>query len=476
MTQIKTRFAPSPTGYLHVGGARTALFNYLFAKSNGGKFVLRIEDTDRERSSDEATKQVLESLKWLGIEWDEGPGKENEDDYFQSKRLEIYQKYFDKLLQEKKVYRCFCSDEELSQKKNRSKALGNPHVYDGKCRSLSEQEIQQKIEQKISYTYRFKIEKKIIVFEDLVKGKVQFDSSLIGDFVVRKSDGFPTYNFAVVVDDFLMGINHVLRGDDHISNTPRQILIYEGLGFDLPKFAHISMILGANREKLSKRHGATDLLEFKKAGYYSDAILNHLALLGWSPEDGNEVISKEKLEKSFTSAKFSSSPAVFDYAKLDHFNGLYLRNLPIEKLLNDIENYFREKSQWNKISEIIKNKEVEILTVLKDYCKKLDDFLPLVENLFNDDFVVKNEIAITEDAQKIFSLAVEIFSTQSEQYIHMEEYKNLISRAKKELNIKGKNFFMPLRLKLTGKEHGIEMENFFQLISRENILKRLKKS
>ena len=475
MTQIKTRFAPSPTGYLHVGGARTALFNYLFARSNGGKFILRIEDTDRERSSEEATRQVLESLKWLGIEWDEGPGKEEEEKYFQSKRLEIYQEYFEKLLQEKKVYRCFCSDEELTEKKNRSKALGNPHIYDGKCRSLNENEIQQKINQKISYTYRFKVEKKNISFEDLVKGKIQFDSSLIGDFVVRKSDDFPTYNFAVVVDDFLMGINHVLRGDDHISNTPRQILIYKGLGFELPKFAHISMILGANREKLSKRHGATDLLEFKKEGYYPDAILNHLALLGWSPEDGNEVISREKLKKSFVSTKFSSAPAVFDYAKLDYFNGLYIRNLPMENLMEDIKNYLQKKRQWDSLTSLWGGKQKFFFSLLKDYCKKLADFYPLVIDLFNDDFVIESELVNTENAQKIFSLAIEIFSNKQEEYIDITEYKDLISRCKKEYNIKGKNFFLPLRLKLTGKEYGIEMENFFQLIYRKNILNRLKK-
>lgn len=473
MTQIKTRFAPSPTGYLHVGGARTALFNYLFARSNGGKFVLRIEDTDQQRSSEEATKQVLESLQWLGIDWDEGPGKENEENFYQSKRLAIYQKYFDKLLEEKKIYRCFCSDEELTEKKNRSKALGTPHTYDGKCRSLSEKEIQQKLSDNIPYTYRFKVEKKNIIFEDLVKGKVQFDSSLIGDFVVRKSDGFPTYNFAVVVDDFLMGINHVLRGDDHISNTPRQILIYEGLGFELPKFAHISMILGANREKLSKRHGATDLLEFKKAGYYADTILNHLALLGWSPEDDNEVISREKLKQSFISTKFSSAPAVFDYAKLDYFNGLYIRNLPIEKLLEDVKNHFTEKNQWQDLSEKMLGKEKEVLILLKDYCKKLDDLPSLIIDLFNDEFEVSHEMANSQDAKKIYSLANKIFSEKTDEYIDLAEYKDLISKSKTELNIKGKNFFLPLRIKLTGKEHGIEMESFFQLISRQSILKRL---
>lgn len=251
----RLRFAPSPTGYLHVGGARTALFNYLYAKAHGGKFILRIEDTDQSRSSPEAIKQVLQSLRWLGIDWDEGPGNDENTiygmgphtPYFQSQLLSIYHDHIDALLKpeaEKKAYRCFCSEELLNTKRKRMEAIGQPFVYDRQCLNLSSEEVNQKLSQGIPYTIRFRVEPGEIIFEDKVKGVVKFDSSLIGDFVICKSDGFPTYNFAVVVDDATMKISHIIRGDDHISNTPRQILIYEALGYPLPIFAHISMILG----------------------------------------------------------------------------------------------------------------------------------------------------------------------------------------------------------------------------------------
>lgn len=478
---VRLRFAPSPTGYLHVGGARTALFNYLYAKTQGGQCILRIEDTDQNRSTSEAVNQVLESLRWLGIDWDEGPGNEKENfseigsygPYFQSQRLQIYQEHFDRLLKKKKIYPCFCTDEVLDQKRKRMEAMGYPFVYDRQCLNLSSEEISEKLTHHVPHTLRFRIEPREIIFEDKVKGVVKFDSSLIGDFVIRKSDGFPTYNFAVVVDDATMKITHIIRGDDHISNTPRQILIYEALGYPLPIFAHISMILGHEGEKLSKRLGSVSVLDYKKKGYYPDPFINFLALLGWSPSDGNEILSREELIRSFTELKFSPSPAIFDHNKLDFLNGRYLRNLNATILYRDLRNTLIEHGVVREEKDFPPNLK-DILAVLKDYCNKLSDIV-LVYNKFMETRVhYTDEIKpwISDANKPLFILAIEIFSQKDDPFIVPEEFQELISRAK-EKGFKGKGFFMPLRAKLTGEEHGIELDTLFRLKPRSVILERL---
>ncbi len=481
MTDVRTRFAPSPTGYLHVGGARTALFNYLFAKANGGKFILRIEDTDKERSTTEATEQVIESMKWLGLEWDEGPGvDEVKTSYYQSKRLNIYQQYLDQLLEEGKCYHCFCTTEELAEKKKRQEALGKPSIYDGTCRHLTKDTTEKKIAEKIPFTYRFKVPPQEIVFNDLVRGKVKFDSKLIGDFIIRKADGFPTYNFAVVVDDALMKITHVLRGDDHISNTPRQLFIYKALNFPFPQFCHISMILGADREKLSKRHGATSVLEYKKKGYLVEPFLNFLALLGWSPEDGTEIISKKTLEKVFIGTKFSKSPAIFDASKLDFLNGHYIRNLEFNNivalLLPEIQ-----KGPY-KDHPIVKNGGEnlhEIIKATKDYCKKISDINDYLGIFFEDDFSIPAHLRhyLTTDTSKaLMSLAIKYFSQVSEQNITTEEFKGFMKEAKTKLNVGGKLFFKPMRVAVSGVEDGIELDVLFKVLPRRSVIKRLERA
>ena len=490
MPDTRTRFAPSPTGYLHVGGARTALFNYLFAKANGGQFILRIEDTDKERSSPAAAEQVLESLRWLGLEWDEGPGIEGErGPYYQSKRLDIYQEHLDKLLAEGQCYRCFCTNEELAAIKKRQEALGLPPVYDGRCRHLSQKEIDVKEDNKVPCTYRFKVEPEEIVFEDLVRGRVKFDSKLIGDFVIRKGDGFPTYNFAVVVDDALMDITHVIRGDDHISNTPRQIMLYRALGFSPPQFCHISMILGPDKEKLSKRHGATSVLEYREKGYLPDAFLNFLALLGWSPADGIEIIPREKLETSFTKAKFSKSPAIFDIEKLNFLNGHYLRNLDFETvfklLLPEIQtgphrNHPLVEAKGDNLKKMVK--------VTKDYCKKLSDINTHLEVFLVDDFAIPEKLKHyleTDTSQSLLELASK-HSRESQKTRRINrivyvspmpvDFTELKRKAKEELGISGKAFFKPLRVALTGQEEGLELDILFKVLSNDVIIKRLEKA
>ncbi len=296
--QIRVRFAPSPTGLLHVGNARTALFNFLFARQMKGTFILRLEDTDAERSTAEAEKAILEDLRWLGLDWDEGPDRNGDfGPYRQSERLEIYRRYAQDILEKGQAYRCYCTPEELEEKRKRFLARGIPPKYDGRCRHLTPEEERSFMEAGRPASLRFLVQARRVDFEDLVKGRMSFDGHGIGDFTLLRSDGTATYNFAVVVDDALMQVTHVIRGEDHLTNTSRQVLLYQTLGFPLPKFAHLSMILGPDRSPLSKRHGATSVAHFREEGILTGALANYLALLGWSAEDGQEIFDLEELTK-----------------------------------------------------------------------------------------------------------------------------------------------------------------------------------
>lgn len=333
MQQVRVRFAPSPTGYLHVGGARTVLFNWLFARHHGGIFVLRIEDTDVERSTEASVDAIIDSIKWLGLDWDEGPivgGRYGP--YFQSERLETYREHADKLVRAGHAYPCYCTPEELEESRkaaiNRGEALG----YSGRCRHLSPEERRAFEAEGRKPALRFKVEEGETVVDDIIRGEVRFDNKFIDDFVILKSDGFPTYNFAAVVDDTLMEISHIIRGDEHLPNTPKQIMMYRALGFDLPKFAHVSMILGPDRTKLSKRHGATSVMQYRDEGYLPDALVNYLVLLGWAYDAEQQIFSRQELIEKFSLEKVSKNPAVFDPEKLLWMNGHYLRALDVETL------------------------------------------------------------------------------------------------------------------------------------------------
>lgn len=477
MTAPRVRFAPSPTGYLHVGGARTALFNYLYARSLGGTFVLRIEDTDQVRSTSEAAEQVIASMKWLGLEWDEGPetGGPNEP-YYQAQRLPIYRKHLDRLKAAGNVYPCFCTDDELAEKKKRAEAMGLPFVYDGRCRNFSSAEVEKRLADKTPHTWRFKAEPRTLAWDDLVRGPVTFDGKLIGDFVIVKSDGFPTYNFAVVVDDGEMRISHVLRGDDHISNTPRQILLYEALGFPMPIFGHISMILGQNREKLSKRHGATSVLEFREQGYLSDALINHLALLGWAPEDGVEIIPRETLRGAFKNPKFNAAPAVFDYAKLDFLNGHAIRALSPEAAWDAFQPFL---DQVPGMTPALRSDTPTLRTLVetvRSHCHRLADVGRELQVFLSDDLPISEELRtawLSGDAPKaLATLAVKQIRAGVGPHVTPDEMKALQAAAKAELQITGKGFFKPIRVLLTGSEHGLELDKVLAYISRDQVLAR----
>jgi nondiscriminating glutamyl-tRNA synthetase len=330
---VRTRFAPSPTGLLHIGGARTALFNYLFAKNNQGSFVLRIEDTDTERSKEEYQKDIVESLKWLGINWDEGPDVGGDfGPYRQSEKISKYRKYLEKLLEENKAYYCFCSAEELEGQRQYQMSIGETPKYIGKCANLPKETVEKYLAEGKPSIIRFRVTPQKFIFKDMVRGPVEFDTGLTGDIVIAKNLNTPLYNFTVVIDDFEMKISHVIRAEEHISNTPKQILLQEALGFPRPEYAHVSMILSPDRAKLSKRHGATAVLEYKTLGYLPEAVINFIAFLGWNPGDEREIYSLPSLVKEFSLEKVQKSGAVFNVKKLDFLNGFYLRQKPLEKV------------------------------------------------------------------------------------------------------------------------------------------------
>ncbi|MFQ6133715.1 MAG: glutamate--tRNA ligase [Armatimonadota bacterium] len=332
--QVRVRFAPSPTGALHVGGVRTALFNWLFARKHGGAFVLRIEDTDEARSTEESLRGILEGFRWVGLDWDEGPDVGGPfGPYVQSERLDLYEPYFEKLLAEGKAYACYCTPEELAERRKQMAARGVPPRYDGRCRRLSEAEGERLAAQGRLHCLRFRMpEAGTVEFEDLVHGVQSWENSALDDFVVRKSSGFPTYNFACVVDDALMAISHVVRAEQHLSNTPRQVHLAEALGFEPPVYAHVSHVLAPDRSKLSKRHGATDINEFRELGYLPEAMLNFLVLLGWSTGDEQEIMSREELIQRFDLARAGKSGAVFDATKLEWMNGQYINGMALAAL------------------------------------------------------------------------------------------------------------------------------------------------
>ncbi|MDY2776932.1 MAG: glutamate--tRNA ligase [Collinsella sp.] len=339
-SNVRVRFAPSPTGKLHIGGARTAIYNWAFARANGGTFILRIDDTDPTRSTEQNTQIILRAMRWLGLDWDEGPEVGGEfGPYSQTERLDLYREAAERLLAEGRAYPCFCTAEQLSQDREAAQARKDPFQgYQRRCRDIDPDEARRRMDSGEPYTLRIKVpaDRGDVVIRDAVHGEVVFDAKELDDFVIFRSDGTPTYNFATVVDDALMGITHVIRGDDHLSNTPRQVMVYEALGAPVPVFAHISMILGADGKKLSKRHGATSVEEYRDAGYLSDAFVNYLSLLGWSLDGETTVIPREVLAREFSLDRISKNPATFDPKKLDWMNAEYINRMDDETFVECI--------------------------------------------------------------------------------------------------------------------------------------------
>ncbi len=374
---VRVRFAPSPTGYLHVGGARTALFNWLYARRHGGTFVLRIEDTDAERSSWDMVEGIVDGLRWLGLDWDEGPDVGGPHaPYFQSQRLEQYQQKAHTLVREGHAYYCYCSTEELQRKRTDAEGRGEAWTYDRACLKRSREEAARLDAAGATRAIRFKVPPGETRFTDLVRGSIAFDNPNIEDFVILRSDGQPTYHLSVVVDDIDMEMTHVVRGDDHISNTPKQVLLYQAFGRTPPQFAHVPLIMGPDRKRLSKRHGATSVMEYQRLGYLPEAMVNFLSLLGWSPGGDREVLSKDELIALFTLEGISGGNAVFNVEKLDWFNQQHLGRLPAAELLRRIEDRLRARGLWRDSLTGAEADWIErVLTLLKPRVKKLDQLV-----------------------------------------------------------------------------------------------------
>ena len=394
---IRVRFAPSPTGYLHIGGARTALFNWLYARHYGGTFILRIEDTDTMRSTSEAVNAILDGMTWLGLDWDEGPGKDGKyGPYFQMQRLDIYKEYVDRLLDSGRAYYCYCTSEELEERRKNNLAEGGQAIYDRRCLGLDESEKKKFEEEGRKPAIRLKMPEEQIIVSDLIKGKMEFDSRLLSDFVVIKSDGIPTYNFAVVIDDILMKVKLVMRGDDHISNTPKQIAIYQALDEKIPDFAHIPMIMGPDNTRLSKRHGATSVMEYQKMGYLPEAVVNYIAHLGWSSGTNQELFSISELIKNFTLDKISKHAAIFSMEKLNWFNGEYLKKMSDEQYAKLLLPYLREVQFMKKdISDEKFSWLKKVVSLMKSRVKNFRQFLEYADYFFVDEF------KMDDDASKV---------------------------------------------------------------------------
>jgi glutamyl-tRNA synthetase len=469
MKRVRVRFAPSPTGYLHVGNARTALFNWLFARQQDGVFILRVEDTDVERSTDEYDRKLMEDLLWLGLDWDEGPDMAGEyGPYRQSQRLDIYRTHAEKLLKEEKAYPCFCSLEELEHERQKALDAGQTPVYSGKCRNISQGESGRRIAAGEEAVIRLRTpDEGIISFHDLVRGTLQFDLSLIGDPILVRSNGLPAYNYAVVVDDFLMAITHVIRGEDHIQNTPRQILTCRALGFDPPVFAHLSMVMGKDNTRLSKRHGATAVDQFDKEGILPSALFNYLALLGWAPPDGREVLTKDELISLFRLEKVSRSSAIFDYDKLAWINRQHIKTLPSH---TKAEYAFPHLKTAGLLPEEMTPLHWEWLAKAVDaLVEKADRFseLPALFSILFDFFLLNMD----EDAKEILKecCSLEVIRSFSDKIARVENFDYqafglMAKEIKEDTGCKGKDLYHPLRVALTAKASGLELDKFIPVV------------
>ncbi len=520
--QVRVRLAPSPTGFLHIGTARVALFNFLFARKNKGAFVLRIEDTDQERSKPHFEKDILEGLKWLNIEWDEGPSLEKDQEYKgnhgpyrQSERKSIYEKYIKKLLEEDKAYYCFCSKEELEKHREYMMSIGRAPCYSGKCRELSQEEIDKNLAEGKPYVIRFKTPSKKVVFKDLIRNKVEFDSNGFGDFSIAKEKDDPLYNLAVVVDDFEMKISHVIRGEDHISNTPKQILLQQALDLPSVHYAHLPLILGPDKSKLSKRHGAVSVNEYKKEGYLSEALVNIMAFLGWNPGTDREIFSLPSLVKEFSLERCQKGGAILNQKRLDWINGFYIRKSSLERITNlaipylieeglikEIENNYGnlnlpEKSdspkelklfkEKKKKFKIIETKEVidanwieKTVALYQERLKKISEVIELVDFFFKEELDYSPELLVwKKSSREETKEAIEILERTIEEIDNDNFNKgNIQERVMLEAEKIGDRgtILWPFRVALSGKKASAGPFEIAEVLGKEKSLKRLKKA
>eukprot|EP00200_Dunaliella_tertiolecta_P004934 CAMPEP_0202349704 /NCGR_PEP_ID=MMETSP1126-20121109/7085_1 /ASSEMBLY_ACC=CAM_ASM_000457 /TAXON_ID=3047 /ORGANISM="Dunaliella tertiolecta, Strain CCMP1320" /LENGTH=553 /DNA_ID=CAMNT_0048941559 /DNA_START=58 /DNA_END=1716 /DNA_ORIENTATION=+ len=473
--QVRVRFAPSPTGNLHVGGARTALFNWLFAKHNGGKFILRIEDTDKARSTLESEEMVLRDLKWLGLSWDEGPDVGGpHGPYRQSERTAIYKEYVDKLVEAGVAYPCFCTDEELDAMKKEAEEKKLPPIYRGKWATASKEEVEAMKATGAPFCYRFRVPKnKEITIKDTIRGDVTWNTDTLGDFVLLRSNGLPVYNFCVAIDDCLMQISHVIRAEEHLPNTLRQVLIYDALGFPRPVFSHVSLILAPDKSKLSKRHGATSVGEFANQGYLAPAMINFLSLLGWNDGTEQEIYQPDEIASKFSLDRITKSAAVFDKTKLSWMNGQHIKMLPEEQLKSLVEESLLASKTVGKkgtpFMEMAVKMAARDLEVLSEAPKELCTLLeyPLEQTLASPEAQPFLEDNMKEIVEAVLAAhdSGELKAAISTGHDGFKAWLNTVGKAQKR---KGKRLFMPMRIVFTGRMQGPEVGEQLQLLALED--------
>ena len=472
MNEVRVRMAPSPSGFLHVGTARTTVYNWLFARHNKGKFILRIEDTDPSRSSQEMIDAILDSIKWLGLDWDEGP-------YYQSKRTEIYQNYAHKLLKSKKGYYCFCSPQELEEKRKKALADKLDPKYDRTCLKLSDFEKEEKIKKGIPKAIRLFVPDGETVFSDIVYGELKKENKELDDLIILRSDGTPTYNFACVVDDVDMKISHVIRGNDHIANTFKQVLIYQALELTPPKFAHIPLILGKDKAKISKRHGAVSVMEYKDQGFLQEAFVNYLALLGWSPKDDREILSKDQMIELFTLEAVNPSNPIFDPEKLEWMNGEYIRASDNEKLLDLVIPFLLKENLITKeIAEKKREWLLKFIPLFKERCKTLREFPEKGKYFFKFDYqyepkAEKKHFNSTEAADRLNAFVERLSKIDD---FKKETIEKTLRNLTEEMEIKPATLIHIVRLAATGTTAGPPLFDLLEVLGKEEVIKRIKKA
>ncbi|MCX7857070.1 MAG: glutamate--tRNA ligase [Deltaproteobacteria bacterium] len=457
---VRTRFAPSPTGYLHIGGARTALFNYLFTRHENGRMILRIEDTDLERSKDEYTKDIIEGLKWLGIDWDEGP-------YFQKERMEEYRKFANMLLEKDLAYKCYCPTEVLEEKRKKALKEGKKPSYDRTCRDKNFNYPER------PFVIRFKTPLSgTVSFNDIIRGTITFDYEELDDLIILRSDNTPTYNFTVVVDDALMNITHVIRGDDHINNTPRQILIYQALGYRIPEFAHVPMILGKDRTKLSKRHGAVSILEYRREGFLPEALINYIARLGWSYKD-QEIFSKQELIEKFELKDVGKSPSIFDVEKLLWVNSYYIKTLPLEVVSERLIPYLLELGIYAEPNNYL----YKAVDTLRTRAKTLKEMAQMAYFYYKEDYDFENkakEKFFTKKGKEILIAFLDGF--QKIENLDENSLRDIFDRVCKEFDVKLVDAVQVVRLAISGRLATPGIFEVIEIIGKESTKRRIERA
>jgi nondiscriminating glutamyl-tRNA synthetase len=476
---VRVRFAPSPTGYLHIGNTRTALFNWIFAKRHKGKFILRIEDTDIERSSIVFLESLIRDLRWLNIDWDEGPDIGGEyGPYKQSDRLKKYQELASKLIKEDKAYCCYCSQEELSARRKESLDKKQAPRYDNRCRNLTKDEIEKFKKEERKPAVRLKVPDKIIKVNDLIRGETSFNASLLGDFIIMKSNGYPAFNFAVCVDDYLMEITHIIRGEDHLPNTPKHILVFEALGAQkIPQFAHMSMTLSAGGERLSKRTEAPSIADFREKGYLPEALFNYMVLLGWSPKDNKEILSREEVINKFELQDMIKSSCIFDINKLNWINGHYIRSSEVDRITTYSIRFLQEKKlllgaitekkfQWLK----------KIVLAVRDHLENLSQITDYVQTYIAEEVTMAKkakEILKKRQSQKVLEILLN--ETAKTEDFNKESFKNIVNSIQEKTGTRGKELYLPIRAALTGQLDGPELVLILPILGKKKIINRIKK-